>query len=81
MTTVNTSSKVKVKNSITFEKHGVVVGVLDAEYDLKNLPPELHQSALVMMSQTRRLILCDDITEEEKRELEEERNKPWWKLW
>ena len=75
------NAKVVVEDSIVFEKEGHVVGKLDAEYDFSNLPKHLHMSGLAMISKRKRLIICPDVTPEEKEELERMRNRPWWKFW
>jgi len=55
--TVKSSTKVIVKNALQFRRGGKTVGALDAVYDFKELPPELHSMAVRMISRTQNLML------------------------
>jgi len=52
------TNKVVVKEAITFERNGKIVGALDAYYDFNELDPSLHQMALgLVQRQTVNLLL------------------------
>jgi hypothetical protein len=54
---VPSTTKVKVKDAIVFKRGNHMVGRLTARYDFKDLPPELHQTALGMIDRCRVLRL------------------------